>query len=209
MAVLFRDVRVFSHELPAGATDPTHVLVEGRMIRAIGEDAVALAAADAEIIEGKGDLMIPGLINAHFHSPVNHMKGMLPSLPLEIFMLYESPDLEQLRPSPREAYVRTMLAALESARTAGWTVDLASPTRDGLVSAEAVADLLTPQTALVSVMLANNETGVVQPIEAIGERVRARCRRAPSRSRRRCRNSPRPRSRRRNRCVSRRRRSTI
>ncbi|MBS7589959.1 amidohydrolase family protein [Ancylobacter defluvii] len=60
---------------------------------------------------------MPGLINAHFHSPVNHMKGRLDSLPLEIFMLYESPALEALRPSPREAYVRTQLACAEMLKT--------------------------------------------------------------------------------------------
>ena len=59
---------------------------------------------------------MPGLVNGHFHSPVNHMKGALDSLPLEIFMLYESPASEALRPSPREAYLRTMLAALEMLR---------------------------------------------------------------------------------------------
>ena len=38
----------------------------------------------------------------------------------------------------------------------------------GLVSAEAVEKAITDQTILVSVMLANNEIGTVQPIEAIG-----------------------------------------
>jgi 5-methylthioadenosine/S-adenosylhomocysteine deaminase len=116
MSVLFRNVRVFFHDLAEGATGETNVLVEGNTISAIGSQAATLAPTDAKIIEGKGDLLIPGLINAHFHSPVNHMKGMLPSLPLEIFMLYESPDFEQLRPTPREAYVRTMLAAMEMLR---------------------------------------------------------------------------------------------
>lgn len=69
----------------------------------------------------------------------------------------------------------SVLAALASARAAGWCVDLAPPNAEGLVSAESVANLLTPRTALVSVMLANNETGVVQPIGAIGERLREFC----------------------------------
>lgn len=116
MAVLFRNVRVFSQTMAEGASTPTDVVIEGNSIRAVGDDAAQLAPTDAEIVDGKGDLLIPGLINAHFHSPVNHMKGMLPSLPLEIFMLYESPDFEKLRPSPREAYVRTLLAAMEMLR---------------------------------------------------------------------------------------------
>ena len=49
----------------------------------------------------------------------------------------------------------------------GWALSLAEPDRDGVVSPEAVAALVTEQTALVSVMHANNETGVVQPVAAI------------------------------------------
>jgi cytosine/adenosine deaminase-related metal-dependent hydrolase len=45
------------------------------------------------------------------------MKGMLPSLPLEVFMLFESPALPELLPTPREAYVRTLLAAAEMLRS--------------------------------------------------------------------------------------------
>jgi cysteine desulfurase len=44
----------------------------------------------------------------------------------------------------------------------------------GFVSAQAVAEALRPETALVSVMHANNETGVVQPIEEIAELLRGR-----------------------------------
>lgn len=117
MSVLFQNVRVYDDNLSDGASAPTSVLVIGDRIAAIDPDLSAATPPDAHIIEGRGDLLVPGLINAHFHSPVNHMKGMLPSLPLEIFMLYESPDLEALRPSPREAYVRTMLAAMEMLKT--------------------------------------------------------------------------------------------
>jgi cytosine/adenosine deaminase-related metal-dependent hydrolase len=59
---------------------------------------------------------MPGLVNAHFHSSVNHMKGRLPCLPLELFMLFESPALETLRPTPRQAYLRTMLGCIEMLR---------------------------------------------------------------------------------------------
>jgi cysteine desulfurase len=46
--------------------------------------------------------------------------------------------------------------------------------RDGRVSATAVADAITPSTVLVTVMHANNETGVVQPIAEIAEVCRDR-----------------------------------
>ena len=59
---------------------------------------------------------MPGLINAHFHSPGNLMKGALPGLPLELFMLYEVPPLAAEGDAERLAYVRTMLGALEMLR---------------------------------------------------------------------------------------------
>jgi 5-methylthioadenosine/S-adenosylhomocysteine deaminase len=75
------------------------------------------------VIDGAAHhLLVPGLINSHFHSPANHLKGSLPSLPLELFMLYESPADPALTPTPREAYLRTMLAALEMLRTGTTTV---------------------------------------------------------------------------------------
>jgi cysteine desulfurase len=46
----------------------------------------------------------------------------------------------------------------------GFQVDCLPVDRSGVVQAAALADLLRPQTRLVTVMLANNETGAVQPI---------------------------------------------
>ena len=113
MSILFRDVRVFTPEAATGMTGPTDVRIKGDRIEAIG---ALNPQSDERTIAGRGNLLMPGLVNGHFHSPVNHMKGALPSLPLEIFMLYESPASEALRPTPREAYLRTMLAALEMLR---------------------------------------------------------------------------------------------
>src|SRR5207302_2363588 len=41
--------------------------------------------------------------------------------------------------------------------------------RFGQVSQQQVADAITPRTILVSVMLANNEVGTLQPVAAIGK----------------------------------------
>ncbi len=93
-------------------TTRANILIDGSKIAAVGSNVTA-PGPNARVIDGSGLLAVPGLINAHFHSPVNHMKGCLDGYPLEIFMLYESPSLDDLLPSPREAYLRTALAALE------------------------------------------------------------------------------------------------
>lgn len=125
MTTLFTDVLVYDEDHPSGMVGPTDLLVMGNRVELIGPDARRRfdeAPPDHDSvrrrIDGAGSMLIvPGLINAHFHSPTNHLKGSLPSLPLELFMLYESPPDDFLTPSPREAYLRTMLAALEMLRT--------------------------------------------------------------------------------------------
>ena len=108
---LFKNVRLLDVESCQGMSVPCEILIENGKISNIGSNIKV--NNECNIIDAKSNLLMPGLINGHFHSSVNHMKGSLPSLPLEIFMLYESPELECLRPSPREAYLRTMLGCME------------------------------------------------------------------------------------------------
>lgn len=68
---------------------------------------------------------------------------------------------------------RVILSAIEhdsvldvapSLRDRGFEVSMAPANRDGVVTAEAVEALLGTDVALVSVMCANNETGIAQPV---------------------------------------------
>lgn len=118
--VLFRQVHLLDLDAESGMSAQCDVLVQDRRIADI---APRLSPPNgAHLVDGRGDLLMPGLINAHFHSSVTHMKGRLPCLPLEIFMLYESPALETLRQTPREAYLRTMLGCIEMLHTGTTTV---------------------------------------------------------------------------------------
>jgi cytosine/adenosine deaminase-related metal-dependent hydrolase len=113
MTTIFRNALLRSFAPGCPHTETADILVHGTTIESIFPAGQAPDTAGATIIDATGHLIMPGLINGHFHSPVNHLKGSLDSLPLEIFMLYESPSLAGLMPSPRFAYVRTMLAAAE------------------------------------------------------------------------------------------------
>ena len=64
--------------------------------------------------------------------------------------------------------------AVRTLEQRGCAVTRVMPTRSGLVDADAVIAAITPETKLVTVMMANNETGVVQPVEAIGRACRER-----------------------------------
>src|SRR5277367_3912091 len=56
----------------------------------------------------------------------------------------------------------------------GYEVTYLGVGKDGLVDPDDVAKAMTDKTILVSVMLANNEVGTIQPLEAIGKITRER-----------------------------------
>lgn len=62
---------------------------------------------------------------------------------------------------------KSVLAALEALSDRGFEVALAPVTTHGLVDLEVLAELVDDRTLLVSVMGANNEIGVLQPLEAV------------------------------------------
>lgn len=55
----------------------------------------------------------------------------------------------------------------------GWQVEQMAVSAQGLVDVEEIAQQLTTQTRLLSLMLANNETGVIQDLAAVSEVVRS------------------------------------
>ena len=93
---------------------------------------------------------------------LNYIASMKPSsstLPHVITTAIEHPAISQ------------PLKALSRAGLLTYTIIHPIP-RVGSITAEQVADALQDNTVLVTVMAANNETGVIQPIEQIGQLVR-------------------------------------
>ena len=58
-------------------------------------------------------------------------------------------------------------SVLEAARATGKPVDIVPVTADGIIDLAALERLLPGPKAMVSVMLANNETGVIQPLREV------------------------------------------
>jgi 5-methylthioadenosine/S-adenosylhomocysteine deaminase len=91
------------------------VLIEDDKITAIGPD-LDLSLVD-QVIDGRGKLVMPGLINAHMHSPEALYKGRYDNMPLEVWMLYAYPILGAQVLPPRLVYLRTALCAIESLKS--------------------------------------------------------------------------------------------
>jgi cysteine desulfurase len=68
---------------------------------------------------------------------------------------------------------KSVLQAADRLGEAGWRVTRLGVGRDCRVDLTAAEKAITPDTALVSVMLANNEVGVIQPVAELGALARA------------------------------------
>ena len=75
-AVLFQNVRVFDGT-GAALSPPSNVLVRGNTIAQIS--TAPIAAADAGVIDGGGRVLMPGLIDAHWHAM---FAGLSPADPM-------------------------------------------------------------------------------------------------------------------------------
>ena len=64
-----------------------------------------------EVIDAQGQIIIPGLINAHSHSYTSYLKGTIDNVPLDIYMLHAFAG-NTVR-NPREIYVSTQLEGLQ------------------------------------------------------------------------------------------------
>ena len=82
------------------------LITDGRIDR-IGPGVAETAPPGARVIDGHGKLAMPGLVNGHFHSPMNLIKGALDDMPLELYMLYEVPPLAET-PVTRDFGVRML-----------------------------------------------------------------------------------------------------
>jgi 5-methylthioadenosine/S-adenosylhomocysteine deaminase len=95
------------------------VTLDGDRITAIRGTAQASAAAEGTVVDGRNKLLLPGFVNAHTHSSEMWQRGMIPPLPLELWLanLYDFVPLE-----PEQVYLSALGTAIETLLTGGTTV---------------------------------------------------------------------------------------
>lgn len=64
---------------------------------------------------------------------------------------------------------KSILEAMKYLQSKGCVVDFVSPDESGRIMPYQILDLVTDKTLLVSMMHVNSETGIIQPIEEVGE----------------------------------------
>ncbi len=94
--------------------------IDGPNIKAVVPAGDARPDPADEAIDASGNLIAPGFVNAHTHSPDNLIRGSAPNLPLELWSLHSAAGREGR--SPRETYVAAMLGCIEMLRGGVTTV---------------------------------------------------------------------------------------
>jgi 5-methylthioadenosine/S-adenosylhomocysteine deaminase len=102
--------------------EPKDILINGGQIAAIEAHGLLDGCkGTARIVDGRGMLVIPGLVNAHYHSHDVLSRGMFEDIPLEIWIALAILPPNRLL-SAREVRLRTLLGAVECLRNGITTV---------------------------------------------------------------------------------------
>lgn len=95
----------------SGGTSRLDIWIEdGRVAALTAPDEAPHFQGDAEVIDGRGALAIPGLVNAHTHSQSALQQGSVPAEPLDLFVVRA-----MSRRAPRTARTGYIGAALHAA----------------------------------------------------------------------------------------------
>ncbi|MBB5346878.1 amidohydrolase [Desulfoprunum benzoelyticum] len=97
----------------SAVTDNAYILIEGNHIAAIGPMAQAPPPGAARVIDVRGKLVMPGLVNAHAHCAMTLFRGMADDLDLHTWLHGHIFPAEARCISPEMVYWATKLAAAE------------------------------------------------------------------------------------------------
>jgi 5-methylthioadenosine/S-adenosylhomocysteine deaminase len=94
------------------------LLIEDGRIAAIGpfDASAALRAERARLLDAGGRLVVPGFVNAHYHSYDVLAKGLTEDMPFDVWALHSQPAYFGKR-RREELRIRTLLGALENLKS--------------------------------------------------------------------------------------------
>lgn len=117
--VLIRGARVYDHEGDVHQPAVADLLISGEIIERI---APSIATPEgAEMIDARNKLIVPGFVNAHYHSHDVMAKGLFEEMPFDIWTLHSNPGQYGKR-SHHEVRLRTLIGAAEMLKNGITTV---------------------------------------------------------------------------------------
>lgn len=155
--ILIRSGRVYDHDGDIHQPAPVDILIAGERIDRIGPNLPA--DVGVEVIDAAGKLVVPGFVNAHYHSHDVMAKGLFEEMPFDIWTLHSNPASYGPR-TLEEVRLRTLIGAAEQLR-------------NGITTIQDFLTLVPQDEALVDTVLSAYEEAGVRVVFAIAARDRA------------------------------------
>ena len=154
--ILIRGGRVYDHDGDVHQPAQADILIGGERIERVG---TGLPADGAEVIEAAGKLVVPGFVNAHYHSHDVMAKGLFEEMPFDIWTLHSNPANYGPR-SLEEVRLRTLIGAAEMLR-------------NGITTVQDFLTLVPQDEAIVDTVLSAYEEAGIRVVFAVAARDRA------------------------------------
>jgi cytosine/adenosine deaminase-related metal-dependent hydrolase len=105
--ILIRNATIITMDKRLGDLKRAELLIEGERIAAVGK----IGAVDADMIDGTGFIVIPGLVNAHMHTWQTGLRGIAANWTLLEYFRKMHAGLASLF-RPEDLYIATLMGAL-------------------------------------------------------------------------------------------------
>jgi 5-methylthioadenosine/S-adenosylhomocysteine deaminase len=155
--ILIQGGRVYDHDGDVHQPAQADVLIVGERVERLGPNLPT--DGSTEIIDATGKLVVPGFVNAHYHSHDVMAKGLFEEMPFDIWTLHSNPSNYGPR-SLDEVRLRTLVGAAESLR-------------NGITTIQDFLTVVPQDEAIVDTVLSAYEEAGIRVVFAIATRDRA------------------------------------
>ena len=111
MKTLIRNALLVTMNRQNDVVEDGSIVIDGNKLVYVGPTQWMPTGPFDKTIEGDRRIAMPGMVNAHCHSPANLVRGMLPSKPLEIWRAYYRASLRDMR--DEDFYASALLGGME------------------------------------------------------------------------------------------------
>ncbi len=120
MKTLIRNALLVTMNRQNDVIENGSIVIDGNKLVYVGPTQWMPTGPFDKTIEGDHHIAMPGMVNAHCHSPANLVRGMLPSKPLEIWRSYYRASLRDMR--DEDFYASALLGGMEMLKNGATTV---------------------------------------------------------------------------------------
>jgi 5-methylthioadenosine/S-adenosylhomocysteine deaminase len=120
MKTLIRNALIVTMNDQRDVIENGAIVLDGNRISYVGPQEWTPPGSFDKTIEAGRLVAMPGMINAHCHSPANLVRGMMPSKPLEIWRAYYRASLRDMRDD--DFYASALLGGMEMLKNGATTV---------------------------------------------------------------------------------------